>query len=88
MRLTTHRARHATRARNLRTTAPTPTSTTQPTIASYAAPATTPMRKVAQAAAPALMERSRLLERLPAVVARQVTSAPEERPLLVQQLHI
>jgi hypothetical protein len=31
------------------------------------------------------MERSRLLERLPAVVARQVTSAPEERPLLVQQ---
>ena len=29
------------------------------------------------------MERSRLLERLPAVVAQQVTSAPEERPLLV-----
>ena len=85
MRLTTHRARHAARAQNLRTTAPTPRSTTQPTIASYAAPATTPMRKVAQAAAPALMERSRLLERLPAVVARQVTSAPEERPLLVQQ---
>ena len=76
-------ARHAARAQNLRTTAPTPRSTTQPTIASYAARATTPMRKVAQAAAPALMERSRLLERLPAVVARQVTSAPEERPLLV-----
>ena len=85
MRLTTRRARHASQAQNLRTTAPTPRSTTQLTIASYAARATTPTRKVAQAAAPALMERSHLLERLPAVVAQQVTSASEERPLLVPQ---
>ena len=85
MQHTTHRTRHAARARILRTTAPTPRSTTQPTIASYAARATTPTRKVAQAAAPALMERSRRLEQLPAVVARQVTSAPEERLLSAPQ---
>ena len=85
MRRTTRRARHAAWARNLRMTAPRSRSTTQPTIVSYAARATTPTRKVAQAAAPVLMERSHHLERLPAVFAQQVTSAPEERPLLVPQ---
>ncbi|GMH57850.1 hypothetical protein TrST_g5886 [Triparma strigata] len=37
------------------------------------------------AAAPALVERCHLLEQLPAVVARQVTSAPEERLLSAPQ---